>query len=178
MTLRIAPLALSLVLSAAAIAQPITHLGQDADDHVTLALGYDANPECGTVYMGSNSLYRINASGNPYASPFTVPSGYRLIVTDVSWASTAIYSGTDLTAGRTVTVALGVSGATGFTKAWYSPGVNVPDSTIVSGSHALTAGFSVGAGNTVCGMGWQSIPNGSVSIKLFELILHGYLIAD
>src|SRR5262245_24881109 len=102
----------SFVLSAAillpvrALAQEVTHLGVPSNRIVNL-VGVPGGDVCGepNAESGPHVLRRLKGSGDLEAEDFVVPTGMRLIITDVNWIAKRAPSAGFL-AGENVTLIL------------------------------------------------------------------------
>jgi hypothetical protein len=176
------------ILSAFAMLLPTahagTHLGQtSAASHVTLvSKTYAAGNSCGMASFSGQNLFRVGIDGIVASTPFTVPSGQYLVVTDVEWtARGGLDSVKNLVANWALRLDINLvkPGNLGTNNLVYqSPGIMVDPMSIngiLGASDNLTSGFVVGPGTYICPQAYQIIPNSWIAQRLAKIVLHGYL---
>jgi hypothetical protein len=168
-------------------AQAATHLGQSsAASHVTLIAKTIPNPsqanKCTLASFSNQNLYRIGTNGVAEATPFVVPSGQYLVITDIEWTArgglTNIGSFTanwplrlDISIVKPSTMGSG-------NLVYTSPGITVDPvdvDNILGSTDNLTSGIVVGAGSSLCPGAYQSRPNSWGARALNSFVVHGYL---
>jgi hypothetical protein len=166
-----------------ALAEP-THVGVPGSQIVNLVGVLQESPFCGLP--SQRILVRVRGTGAPEDKPFVVPSGMRLIITDVSWIAARAPSSA-FVAGSIVQVAMRAHNVDGsFEGSIYtSSGVPVAADTtdLITGADHLATGAVVAHERQICvqASAWrqtaESLPN---SLEIFEhtpLSVHvsGYL---
>jgi hypothetical protein len=156
-----------------------THLGQTVNAHVTLSLEFIVASPCSG--FGSRAFRRVRRDGSIASTPFVVPAGKALVVTDVHW--TAVNNDfAPLPAGRGTRLALAMHLGTEFLQIVYvSPPVYITaenQNAQVGGADHLVAGFIVGAGKSLCAFVNSVNFGGSAAEDPRDVLLYGYLIDD
>jgi hypothetical protein len=165
-----------------AAAQPVNHLLQTPSDHVVLEAGFldlrEENP-CPGSFAGQ-AFFRTLPDGTQEATPFQVPSGRLLVVTDVEWSASQRVGGGALFPGRPVVLSLSLKAPPPSTPrvVFRSEGVRsgYGQGRVVAGSDQLTAGFAVAAQTRICAGLAQLTNNGLNSVEPLTLLLRGYLV--
>jgi hypothetical protein len=179
--------ALALGAAMSATAQAGTHLGQQgASTHVTLIAkpipsGSPAN-KCNTASFEGQDLYRVLSDGSTASTPFTVPSGHYLVVTDVEWSAQGAVLSTvaPLAPNRSLVLEINLykPGASGTGNSVYmSPGIWVYPALVdgvLGDSDHMTSGFIVGPGVSICPQAYETKQFSSNAAKLTRILLHGY----
>jgi hypothetical protein len=157
---------LATFLPTAASTQDATHLGVPSNRIVNLAGVYLESTFCApTDYL---SMVRVRTTGQYEPTAFVVPTGMRLIITDVSWI-VSHHPNDKFVAGSVVRVGLRAHEADGnFVGAPYnSVGVPIPaDSTeLLTGSEHLVTGVVIAQGRQLCAtaVGMRQPPEASVN---------------
>jgi hypothetical protein len=161
-----------------------THLGQDVDDHVTLiAREHKRAPNCNTASFKNRAFFRVSPEGEVESTPFKVPKGRVLVVTDVEWTAYGGPNGTnDLVANRTLTLTIHVGNNSQIADnpAVFASSLTI-DSAAMGGrpgkSEYMTAGFVVGANTRICPHVSQLEPSFIATVHIDRAILRGYLLA-
>jgi hypothetical protein len=168
-------LALSaLGISAVPARAEVMHLGVEVSQHVTLKLG-NSSSDAGCEDMDPKHLafFRIAADGKQSETPYKVPSGYALVITDAQWGAQTLGGGSSLLVGREVVLVLSGGNSP---VVFRSRGVLVESQDqAVNGSDQMTAGIVVWTDLPVCARMFQPVSWGGNAVELGQVILHGYL---
>jgi hypothetical protein len=182
-------LALFMVLTVtlSPIATAATHMGAESPDlHVTLVYAPSVTPSlCTTGDDGSGiakSFFRLLPNGARQTSPYVIPAGYGLIVTDIDWVASTIADNTTAE-GDVISVYMYLQGlSTGAAHNYVFQSTVTLDNAIPEltpprsrgRSEHLTTGFVVGSGIEICAFVTFTPPQ-RFPPKFEGLILHGYL---
>ena len=158
----------------------VTHLGQTTvGPHVTLVDGSSGPNTCGTLSFQNRSFFRVFPNATKSATPFVIPKGHHLVITDVEWSAYGGPLGTNpLAAGNTLRLKIFLAAGSSGAQVFSSRGITL-DSNTAAGrpgtSEQLTAGFVVGPGVSICPAVYQESPSSGASVYIDGIILRGYL---
>lgn len=172
----------TILLPTFAMAQELSHVNVPSHQIVNLVGSFSDVEYCGL--SNQQALFRVRTTGQSEVEPFVVPSGARLVITDVIWMagrgpSEAFF------AGSTVLIHIqAYSSDVIFHPVFTGTGVHIPADTtdLINGSDHLTAGVVVAPNRRLCvtatGIRQSDEPN---SFILFEhtpqlVRVSGYLI--
>ena len=160
-----------------------SHLMQSPERHVVLQSVVfedrsDVNP-CGDDW--DMELAEILPTGVAAETPFTVPQGFVLVVTDIDWNVKEL-SSTSFIASDVLrfSISLGKNGMNRNNPV-FSDGQLIGDHAeggVMLGGRSLTTGFRVAAGTPICPFAVGMDKEGATRLDVFRLILRGYLIQD
>lgn len=75
-----------LTVTLSTVTTAATHMGAESPKlHVTLIYGYTKIPNFCAPWLQGQSFFRVTSSRTMSTSPFVVPKGWNLIVTDIAW---------------------------------------------------------------------------------------------
>jgi hypothetical protein len=152
-----------------------SHMGQKPEELVTLVSHYvGGTTSC--PYWSGFEMFALGTDGVRSTTPFAVPDGQRLVVTDLQWSVTP--SPTSISANAMLSVYIQTSAA--MSEVLYRSSVPVDaviDATnLWYGESHLVAGISIGAGLTVCPSADSSYYGGGYANSVTSLTVQGYLI--
>jgi hypothetical protein len=181
--LAVTGLVLAVALSPAYAAPPPTHLNQPAiTDHVMLVDQAIAGGSkiCGTLSFRDRAFFQAFPDGTISPTPFEVPEGSSLVITDVEWAAYGGPLGTSpLAAGNTLRLQIALAVPTSSVQVFSSRGVTL-DTFSATGrpgtSEQLTAGFVVNQRVTICPTVSQVTPSFVATSYIDYIYLRGYVI--
>jgi hypothetical protein len=157
-----------------------THLEQpNTGTHVTLVAKPSGPNVCGTLSFQNRAFFRVFPNATTSSTPFVVPQGRYLVVTDVEWAGYGGVLGTNpLSVGNTLILKIFLALGSSSAQVFRSRGITL-DATTAAGrpgtSEQLTAGFVVGPNVTICPAANQEAPTFGATVYIDEIILRGYL---
>ena len=163
-------------------AKAATHLMQPTTaSHVMLVGGASGPNLCGSLSFQNRSFFQSFPNGTQSTTPFVVPMGKKLVVTDVEWSAYGGPLGTNLLSpGNTLrlTIALTQTGSSA-AQVFVSRGITLDTYTAggrPGSSEQLTAGFVVSPGVSICPSAYQESPNSGASVYIDRIILRGYIV--
>jgi hypothetical protein len=171
----VAAVTLTGVPAAAQISQ-----GRDPSDYVVLRDSsftgrVEVCPQ--TASFTDKALFRVGPDGALASEPFTVPAGRHLVITDVEWTVDALSTGLSLIPGGTVRTRLQIGSGDTFNPVFLSRTVEVgPEGGRITGSEQLTTGVVVAPKTAICPSSAEFTAGPSISARLLEIVLRGYLI--
>jgi hypothetical protein len=175
---RLRILGLSVLLVLAAFTLPVeakpTHLGQKIQDHVMLvaAVVPEEDEPCSGVSFSGLDLFRVFPDGAKSPTPFRVPNGKILVITDVEWSVDALLL-MPLVTGSMAELRLTIGDGP---IVFQSSVVVQAESRIAGKNEHSTTGIQVGENALICpeAIIWEGVDSLDPSIRIF--LLHGYLI--
>lgn len=182
--------ALALAFATLSTAQAETHLARpNTSSHVTL-IAYGSLQNNGYCHdPGNRSFYRVSENGFIATdTPFAVPNGQTLVVTDVEWtARGGLHGAAPFAANKPLRFELRVGGPgagpglIGNRPVYSSSRVIVTPALVnefLGETDHMTTGFVVGAGAYICPKAYQysEAPNYNNTAFLETVVLHGYLV--
>lgn len=171
----------AVVLTGEPAAAQVSHVGQSTNDHVVLRdgtlSGRTASDVCPSGSFKGKGLFRVHPDGTVAASPFSVPPGRHLVITDVEWTVNGTTLGLSLAAGANVRMRLQLANGASLTPVFLSRTVQVGSAGVyVSGSDQLTTGFVVAPNTVICPGAVEFNSGVLIAANLIEIALRGYLI--
>ncbi len=166
--------------SGTVLAQEVTHLGVKSHRIVNLVWVPDQAAICPDNNQGKKSFFRVKATGGLETTPFVVPNGSRLVITDVIWLAHPKPSG-DFVAGEFLRAYLqaytdnGVLGGQIYQAS--DVVVQVTDSALLGDSDHISGGIALAPTRQLCATANAQIPSGGSRIHYpQEIQVMGYLI--
>jgi len=157
-----------------------THLEQpNTGTHVTLVAKPSGPNVCGTLSFQNRAFFRVFPNATTSSTPFVVPQGRTLVVTDVEWAAFGGVLGTNaLAVGNTLVLKIFLVLGSSSAQVFRSRGLTL-DANSATGrpgsSEQLTAGFVVGPNVSICPAVNQEAPTFGATAYLDDIVLRGYL---
>ena len=170
--------ALALLATPASGQDELTHLGVKSSRIVNLVWSFDNATICPDNNQGLRSFFRLKATGERETAPFVVPSGKRLIITDVSWVASP-RPNSQFHAGRLLRIYLNTrhpGGAAGG-EFYISDGLHVTTTTsaLLGGSDHFNSGIAIAPGRVICARASTIHSGGSSTHFPQEVRISGYL---
>ena len=178
-------LACLLVATVALTGEPaaaqVSHLGQNISDLVVLRdgslSGRFVDDVCTSGSFKGKGLFRVSPDGTLASTPFTVPAGRRLVITDVDWTVSGTTLGLSLAPGATVRTRIQIGNGSTLTTVFLSRTVQVDSAgTYVAGTEQLTTGFVVAPNTSICPASVEFSSGALIAANLIEFVLRGYLV--
>jgi hypothetical protein len=173
---RILSLVALIVLAACVLpveAKP-THLAQKIQDHVMLvaAVVPEEDEPCSGISFSGFDLFRVFPDGTKSPTPFRVPSGKILVITDVEWSVDGLQL-MPLVTGSMAELRFRIGDGP---LVFQSSVVVQAESRIAGKNEYLATGILVGENALICpeAILWEGVNSLDPSIRI--LILRGYLI--
>ena len=157
---------------------PVTHMGQDVADHVSLITGSGGSTTCPS---GQLAAFRQFADGNSPFDEFVVPEGKTFVITDLA-IGIRERAGNDWVAGNNlISFQLGI-GPGAIDNLWVAS-IQIDDLMAKSEeawyTEHLTSGVAVGPGQRVCIRAGFSFSATANTVSLINLSkVYGYLVAN
>jgi hypothetical protein len=154
-------------------AKSLSHLDQKIEEHVMLVSDFVPAEEgpCSGISFSGKDFFRVFPDGTESSTPFRVPSGQNLVITDVEWSVFNQFFQT----GFNVSLSIFIGNFEG-PRVFHSFVTVDANNGRAAKSEYSTAGFIVGEGEFVCPTSSLIHPDGNVTMTIADVILRGYLI--
>ena len=168
------------LLVPSARAQPFSaaHLGQKIEEHVMLvSVPGPPNNFCGTNSFRDREFHQVFPDGTRDPSPFSVPAGRLLVITDVEWNAFGGPNGTNVLAANSTLVFQLAVGNNVVMSSYVPLDANSANGRPGTSEH-MTTGIVAAPGARICPFVTQTQPASGAAAFLDQVYLRGYLIDD